>query len=298
MKKVNNNPKYYMYGIVGTLMIGLFFFHAGLFSTIQQSISQPSYLDEGNITINGVFYNHHITLFAPASHGSNSGIDGTWNKKFYISKVYPEGKWTPTIVYLKIYRSARAWRYGSDNAVWYQIYDSGKLWQTSGKVLTNYGFTPGAYVANYKQIAQNSNTYIGIDSSQLMGFNLDIWQYDDGDILPAASLNIPPVIVKTQKQLDETKYQTQASPLPIAYAYLSHIGGQYIVPGLTSSAGNDDDGHLYLISKTYWYKNIFGPRNSPVVLIAFNVPDSNGNGVDDLNDIAPHDPEITTLNPG
>lgn len=299
MNKKNNNSKYYLYGIIGVIAIGLLFIHSiGMLSTIQQPMSQTSYQDEGNITLNGVFYNHHITLFAPASQVPGSGGSGTWSKKFYISKVYNSGAWIPTIVYIKIYHSDTILRYSSDDAVWYQIYDNGKLWQTSGKVLTNYDSTPAFIVTAYNKVSQNSNMYIGIENSELASFYIAAISSQGGQ-LPAARFKIPPVIVKTQKQLQSTKYQGSGywndDVRDYHYLYLSHMGGQLITPGLR--AIGEDGEFVGLWGRTYWYQNIFsGLNQNPIVTIAFNVPDSNGNGVDDLNDIAPHDPQIKTLN--
>jgi len=303
-----NKSKIYLFSILFLMGIGLLFVHTtGLLSTVQQPTSQSSYLDEGNITLNGVFYNHHITLFAPSSNsiGDNGG-SGTWSKSFYISKVYTSGIWIPTIVKLKIFHSATYKLHTSQDAVWYQIYDSdsGKLWQTSGNVLTNYNEYLAPEVTAYKGISQNSNLYIGIDKSQIMSFRVGcnaVYTCYNVDARPKASFNVPPIIITTQKQLERTKYATTGywkSTNPYIkgwhYKYLSHIGGQLITPGYLLY---DDDAWAYdLMWTTYWYQNIFSDYDiNPIVTIAFNVPDSDHDGVDDLNDISPHDPQITTI---
>lgn len=271
-------------------------------------------LDEGNyVGLNGKTYAHHVIV--PLNSGDKYvggylNTEGTTefltsyidydkavvNQRFkiqatYRTKVFPES----------------SEQYGSAKLLYDEkVFDTGTI-----KTFYKYKSTGHLYL-NGKPVRYAGNDNIYIESFGTEQFNNGCTYNNDvcyGDLRPPADYNVPCVIADRnywtygRKTFSATKEGEQGEigscepTFPrntICYdnpIYASKKGECKAVHG--AKYRDPSDWYLAIFWTTYYYEGIFADSSTTgTALIAFNVPDRDGDGLDDIYDLEPDDPNI------
>jgi septal ring factor EnvC (AmiA/AmiB activator) len=266
--------------ILGIAVLSLLFVSKSLqFSMI--SFQGTPYTDEGPYKgLNGITYNHHITIYLESGEDRTSdgtAINSQRTKSIVIGHVFGD-----TIMINNRYRiEGTYYRYVSQKtsrqAAWASINFGDESFRTN-LIKSNYNYYRGTlpYLVE-KPVRYSGDSTIYIESIDIANFRYgcdSISCYNWIDMRPPSDWNIPCLITEED--------------IPNKRGYWSRAG-ECKITGFDYISRDQWDWYW----KTYWYTGLLPDAQEKArVIIAFNVPDSDGDGVDDIDDIRPDNPEI------